>query len=52
LSEIQYQEEWPVGVWIRGDMMDSLFYIPTVHKELLIGLKCPKKSDEESHLDA
>jgi hypothetical protein len=56
LSEIQYyrqyQEEVPVGVWKRGDMMDSLCYFPTVHKELLVGLKCPEESDEEGHLDA
>jgi len=56
LSEIQhyrrFQEEWPVGVWIRGDLMDPLFYIPTVQQELLVGLNCPEGNDEEGHLGA
>jgi hypothetical protein len=35
----------------KGDLLDSLFYIPSVYQEFLVGLNCPEGNDDD-HLDA
>ena len=35
----------------KGALVDSLFYIPSVYQEFLVGLNCPVGNDDD-HLDA